>query len=87
MAITEPQSTAADMLRPLTLDDYIGQQRMKAELTVRVNSALQREQPLPHTLLIGPAGSGKTSLAAIIARMMYTECTTFEMPFSSESYR
>lgn len=56
-----------DHLRPTEWDDYIGQDRMKAELAVRIDSAIADERPLDHVLLAGGPGAGKTSLAEMIA--------------------
>src|SRR5258707_370596 len=47
-------------LRPRSLDEYIGQDRMKANLTVFIRAARQRSEPLDHVLLYGPPGLGKT---------------------------
>lgn len=54
-------------IRPLRLTDYIGQDKVKAELEIYIQAALQREEALDHVLLYGPPGLGKTTLATIIA--------------------
>jgi Holliday junction DNA helicase RuvB len=53
-------------LRPRTLDDYIGQDRVRANLEVSVAAARQRSEALDHVLLYGPPGLGKTTLAHVI---------------------
>jgi len=54
-------------LRPRSLEEYVGQERIKANLDVFIRAALQRNEPLDHTLLYGPPGLGKTTLAHVIA--------------------
>jgi Holliday junction DNA helicase RuvB len=53
-------------LRPRTLDDYIGQERVRANLQVSIAAARQRREALDHVLLYGPPGLGKTTLAYVI---------------------
>ncbi|MCC7010874.1 MAG: Holliday junction branch migration DNA helicase RuvB [Acidobacteria bacterium] len=53
-------------LRPRTLDDYIGQERVRANLQVSIAAAKQRHEALDHVLLYGPPGLGKTTLAYVI---------------------
>jgi holliday junction DNA helicase RuvB len=54
-------------LRPRTLRDYIGQERVRENLHVSIEAARQRGEALDHVLLYGPPGLGKTTLAAVIA--------------------
>ena len=57
-------------LRPQLLKDYIGQQKVKETLSIYIEAARQREEPLDHVLFYGPPGLGKTTLSGIIANEM-----------------
>lgn len=59
-----------NVLRPQTLDDYIGQEKMKESLRVCIEAAKRRKEPLDHAIFYGPPGLGKTTIAHIIAREM-----------------
>ncbi len=70
--IVEPEYSPEDAevenpLRPRALAEYIGQEKAKQNLTVFIEAARQRREPLDHVLLYGPPGLGKTTLAGIIA--------------------
>ncbi|MBU1151717.1 Holliday junction branch migration DNA helicase RuvB [Patescibacteria group bacterium] len=54
-------------LRPVTFDDFIGQEDLKKNLDIAIKAALKRGEPLDHVLLHGVAGLGKTTLATVIA--------------------
>ncbi len=64
------EETAEAGIRPGTLADYIGQEHVKANLSVFIEAAKRREEPLDHVLLYGPPGLGKTTLSMIIAHEM-----------------
>ncbi|MBF0346744.1 MAG: Holliday junction branch migration DNA helicase RuvB [Magnetococcales bacterium] len=64
------EATGEGSIRPLRLDEFIGQGRLKANLVVFLHAAQGRGEPLDHLLLHGPPGLGKTTLARIIAAEM-----------------
>ena len=57
-------------LRPKTLDEYIGQEKIKENLRIFIQAAKQRKEPLEHILFFGPPGLGKTTMANITANTM-----------------
>ena len=65
-----PDVEIENSLRPKTLEDYIGQDKVKENLNIYMQAALGRNEPLDHVLLYGPPGLGKTTLAGIIANTM-----------------
>ena len=66
----EEDNKADFSLRPHFLDEYIGQNTVKSHMKLYIDAAKKRGEPLDHTILYGPPGLGKTTLAGIIANEM-----------------
>jgi Holliday junction DNA helicase RuvB len=77
---TEEEVSIEIGLRPKTLDEYVGQLKIKKNLKVFIQAAKEREEPLDHVLLYGPPGLGKTTLAHIIAYEMSANIVTTAGP-------
>jgi|TARA_A100001011_G_scaffold70662_1_gene72300 Holliday junction DNA helicase RuvB len=83
--LLSPKSSSAEdrfdrALRPKTLDDYIGQKTVKDQLSIFIEAASKRGEPLDHVLIFGPPGLGKTTLAHIISNEMQVDLKTTSGP-------
>ncbi|HBF08957.1 MAG TPA: hypothetical protein DHW71_10395, partial [Gammaproteobacteria bacterium] len=64
------ESRQEEQLRPNTLSSYLGQEKVKQQMALFIGAARQRGEALDHTLIFGPPGLGKTTLAGILAHEM-----------------
>lgn len=76
-----PEDTSPELsLRPVRLNEFIGQDKVKESLSIAVQAALSRGEPLDHVLFHGPPGLGKTTLATLLAREMGVNINTTSGP-------
>lgn len=79
-------TTTAELVRARTWSEYVGQEKMKQDLWISIQSALQRQAVYDHTLLVAPPGYGKTTLAAIIADELRDPFLSFKMPIGEKEF-
>ncbi|MFB2878310.1 Holliday junction branch migration DNA helicase RuvB [Floridanema aerugineum] len=79
-AAVDEQEKQEESLRPPRLADYIGQKELKEVLTIAIQAAKNRGEPLDHLLLYGPPGLGKTTMSLILAAEMEVNCKITTAP-------
>ena len=72
-------------IRPESLNEYIGQEKIKRNLRIFLDAAIKRREPLDHILLYGPPGIGKTTLAYVIAKEMRAQIKSVTGPSLEKS--
>ena len=87
--LIDPQATgpedSQDSLRPLLLREYIGQRQVKEQMEIFIGAARKRAEALDHTLIFGPPGLGKTTLARIVANEMRVSIRSTAGPVMEKS--
>ena len=76
----EKRNNNLNLARPVNLQEFIGQEKLKSSLKIAIDASIYRKEPLEHTLLYGQPGLGKTTLAFLIANEMSTKCKIATAP-------
>ena len=76
----EKRNNNLNVARPVTFQEFVGQEQLKSSLRIAIDAAIFRKEPLEHTLLYGQPGLGKTTLAFLIASEMKTKCRIANAP-------
>ena len=81
----KPVDNADETVRPQKLEEFIGQEDLRANLRVYLNAAMERGQPMDHVLFYGPPGLGKTTLSRIMASELGVNLVTTSGPVLERS--
>ena len=76
----EKRNKNQNLARPVSLQEFVGQEQLKSSLRIAIDASIYRKEPLEHTLLYGQPGLGKTTLAFLIANEMNTKCRVATAP-------
>jgi len=76
----EKRNNNLNLARPVTFQEFIGQEKLKSSLRIAIDASIYRKEPLEHTLFYGKPGLGKTTLAFLIANEMNTKCRIATAP-------
>jgi len=76
----EKRKNNLNLSRPISFQQFIGQEELKSSLRIAIDASIYRKEPLEHTLLYGQPGLGKTTLAFLIANEMNTKCRVATAP-------
>ena len=76
----EDEKDFVSLIRPQRFEEFVGQERVKENLKIFIESSRKLKEPLDHTLFTGPPGLGKTTLAGIISKEMNSEIITTSGP-------
>jgi len=76
----EKKNNNLNLARPVSLQEFVGQEQLKSSLRIAIDASIYRKEPLEHTLLYGQPGLGKTTLAFLIAHEMKTRCKIATAP-------
>jgi len=79
-SLVQREPALDNILRPKKLSEFVGQKKMKDRLSLIINAAKKREEPVDHILFVGPPGVGKTTLALIIAEEQEAQIKVISAP-------